>query len=346
MLTHAPPWRRAWSIGIIVLVIAAIGVIDYVSGSNVSLRPVYYVPITLSLAWFGWRAATGVSLACVGVWWVSDSLANSPTAQGLAGFWNALIGALTFLVVVWTLQLLLSLFREMERRVAARTASLQAAVEAQERLRREVIEVGARERNAVGRELHDGLCQHLTATALATQLLADRLTAQGMAIAENARTIVGLMQEGITQSRQLASGLLLDAIEPGRLAAELRELAGAVSQQGAVACRFDANGAPEAPDAATAAQLLRIAQEAVRNAVKHAKTTRIVMSLAAEGRMLRLEVVDNGTGLPPPDQREGGMGLEIMAHRAVSIGGTIALENLTDGGTRVSCRVPLEPARA
>jgi len=144
-------------------------------------------------------------------------------------------------------------------------------------------------------------------------VLADRLSAQGIAVAENARAIVGLMQEGITQSRQLASGLLLDAIAPERLAAELRELAGAVSQQSPVTCRFELTGTPRAPDPATAAQLLRIAQEAARNAVKHAKATRITVALAGEGRMLRLEVATTARGCRRRSTR-GGMGLEIMAH--------------------------------
>jgi signal transduction histidine kinase len=332
-----------FSVTMIMAVIVAIGALDYLSGAHISLRPVYYVPITMTLAWFGWRAATWVSLTCVVVWWVSDSRAQSPTAMGSAAWWNAGIGFVTFLIVVGTLQLLLALYREMERRVAARTASLQAALAAQEKLREELIAVGDRERKAVGRELHDGLCQHLTATAMATQVLADRLAGQGLPVAENARAIVSLMQEGITQSRQLASGLLLDAVVPELLPGELRDLAGSVSQQHGVACRCAIEGRVDVIDGATAAQVLRITQEAVRNAVKHAKATRIDVTLSATEEALRLEITDNGVGLPPPEAREAGMGLEIMAHRAAAIGGTLRVENLTAGGVRVSCRVPVAP---
>jgi two-component system CheB/CheR fusion protein len=154
------------------------------------------------------------------------------------------------------------------------------------------------------------------------------------------------MQTGITQSRQLAGGLLFDAIEPARLTGELRDLTGAMAKQSAAACRFEVDGAPQAPDAATAAQLFRIAQEAMRNAVKHAKAASIAVSLRAEERALRLEVADDGSGLPPPEQREGGMGLAIMAHRAASIGGKLIVENLVPHGTRVSCHVPLVAAKA
>jgi signal transduction histidine kinase len=78
--------------------------------------------------------------------------------------------------------------------------------------------------------------------------------------------------------------------------------------------------------------------------VKHAKATRSELSLRWVGGELQLEVVDDGIGVPPPEAREGGMGLEIMAHRAASIGGTLVVENLTTGGVRVSCRAPAAPA--
>jgi signal transduction histidine kinase len=345
MLTPRPPRSRAVAVAIIVALALLLGWIDYVTGVFVSLRPFYYTPIALALAWFGWRAATVTSFACVAIWLASDFLAGSPGTLGFPGLWNTAIALVTFLFVVWTLEVLLSLHREMERRIEARTASLQKALAEQEQLRRELIEIAARERNAVGRELHDGLCQHLAATALATQLLADRLTNQGLPGADNARQIVGLMQEGITQSRRLAGGLLLDALEPARLPEELRELAGAVAQQNAMTCRFNTADGVAAPDAATAAQLLRIAQEAVRNAVKHAKADSIAISLNSGERELRLEVADDGAGLPPPEQREGGMGLAIMAHRAAAIGGRLVVENLAPHGTRVSCDVPLAAVR-
>jgi signal transduction histidine kinase len=345
-MTRPRVWSRGVCVSIIVSVALMIGIIDYLSGPYVSLRPFYYLPIALAQSWFGWRAATMTSFACVVVWMTAHYFAGSPGLVGASGLWNGIVTLATFLFVVWALHVLLTLHREMEERIESRTASLQAALAEQEHLQRELIEVGARERNAVGRELHDGLCQHLSATAMATQVLADRLAAQGVPVAENARHIVGMMQDGITQSRQLASGLLLAAIAPERLAGELRELAGTVSQQSTVACRFETNGQPHAPDAASAAQLFRIAQEGVRNAVKHAQATRITIRFSGDEHEVRLEVADNGIGLPPFEQRENGMGFEIMAHRARSIGGVFAAENLAAGGTRVVCRLPLASATA
>ena len=345
-LTRPPAWHRLVCVSLILGVVTVLGVVDYLTGPFVSLRPFYYVPIALAQAWFGWRAATVTSIGCVAVWMTSHYYAGSPAMVGGSGLWNGTITLATFLLVVWALHLVMSLHREMERRITSRTASLRAALAEQEHLRHELIEVAARERNAVGRELHDGLCQHLSATALAAQVLADRLASQGLPAAENARTIVSLMQEGITQSRQLASGLLLAPIAPERLALELDELASTVSRQNGVTCRFEMSGEPRAPDPATAAQMFRIAQEAVRNALKHAQAARITIVFAAGDHEVRLEVLDNGVGLPPREQRESGMGLEIMAHRARSIGGLFSAERVNGGGTRIACRLPVVDAHA
>jgi signal transduction histidine kinase len=339
-LTRPPAWRPSLSVALIATFALVIGAVDYWLGPDISLRPAYYLPIALAVAWLGWRPGVLVAVGCVGVWLASEYCAGSARPVGVAGFWNSLIGFLSFLLVVWALQVLLALHREMEQRIAARTASLEAALATQAALRRELIEVGARERTAVGRELHDGLCQHLTATAMAAQVLADRLAAQRVPAAGDARAIVGLMQEGITQSRQLASGLLLEAIAPERLAGQLQALADHASRQSGVACRLEVTGEPQPPDAASAAQLFRIAQEAVRNAVRHAQATRITIALAGDGRELTLAVTDNGAGLPPAQQRDSGMGLEIMAHRARSIGGALQITTLAGGGTRVTCRLP------
>lgn len=340
LLTRQPTWHRGKSISLIAGMVAGVGIIDYVTSAYISFRPFYYIPIALSVSWFGWAAGSVTSVFSVFVWIVGDYHAGSPWIRGpgFVAVWNTGIALVTFHIMVWTLQVLIALHRDMERRIRERTRSLQEAVEQQDRLRRELVEVGTRERSAVGRELHDGLCQHLAATAFATQIHVDRLAQINPAEAENARALVRMTQQAITQSRQVASGLLHSGINPLTLTSELSEFATAVSRQGSVACRFEQDGSPRAPDAEVAEQLFRIAQEAVRNALKHARPGMIRVALAGDERQVRLSVVDDGIGIPPPDRREFGMGLEIMAHRAGSIGASFAVDALPTGGTRVMCR--------
>ena len=345
LLTRRPRWNPAVSVAIIAALVIAVGIIDYVTSAFISFRPFYYIPIALSVSWFGWKAGSVTSLCSVVVWIIGDYHAGSPRIHGpgFAAVWNTCIALVTFQIIVWTLQVLIVLHRDMERRIRERTQSLQQAVEQQERLRREMVEVGLRERSAVGRELHDGLCQHLAATAFAAQVHADRLAQTQPAEADRALALVGMTQQAITLSRQVASGLLLSGVTPLTLTSELNEFAAAMAREGSVACRFTQTGRPRAPDADAAAQFFRIAQEAVRNALKHAQATAIQVTLAGDERQVELSVADDGIGIAPPERREFGMGLEIMAHRAGAIGASLRVEALPAGGTRVTCQWP-DPA--
>jgi signal transduction histidine kinase len=108
-----------------------------------------------------------------------------------------------------------------------------------------------------------------------------------------------------------------------------------------VACSFTKHGDFSKLDAAIASHLFYIAQEAAHNAVRHARPTRLDLSLVEEESMLVLTATDNGTGLPPLDSHQPGMGLRIMVHRAELIGGELSLRRAPGRGTQVRCRVPL-----
>lgn len=348
LLTRQPAWSRVTSACLLTAMVAAVGLIDYATTAYISFRPFYYVPIALSVSWLGWRAGVLTSFAAVAIWICGDYLTGSPLIRGpgFVAVWNGCIALVTFHIMVWTLQVLIGLHRDMERRIRDRTRSLEQALEQQERLQRELVEVGHRERSAIGRELHDGLCQHLAATAFAVQVHADRVARSHPAEAESARGLVGMTQQAITQSRQVAAGLLLAGVTPLTLPSEINEFVSGVARQTGLPCHFEARGDPRLPDADAAAHVLRIAQEAVRNAVKHARARSIRVVLERQDRQVRLSVIDDGIGLPPPDRREFGMGLEIMAHRAGASGGTFAVEARPEGGTRVTCAWPLSAPAA
>jgi signal transduction histidine kinase len=93
-------------------------------------------------------------------------------------------------------------------------------------------------------------------------------------------------------------------------------------------------------DDAAATHLYRIAQEAVRNAVRHARPGRIGMTLAEQDGIVKLTVEDDGDGLPETPQPSEGLGIRIMAHRAAMIGGAFSIEPALAGGTIVTCSVP------
>jgi signal transduction histidine kinase len=93
-------------------------------------------------------------------------------------------------------------------------------------------------------------------------------------------------------------------------------------------------------DEAVAAQAYRIAQEAVTNAVRHARAGCVCLTLrGGDGRVV-LRVEDDGVGLGPDARGGQGMGLRIMRHRAQAVGGRLRMQRGADGGTAVVCALP------
>jgi signal transduction histidine kinase len=96
-------------------------------------------------------------------------------------------------------------------------------------------------------------------------------------------------------------------------------------------------------DGSYANHVYRIAQEAISNAVKHGKATRVGLEVRIiDGRFL-LTVADNGVGIPEPRLDTTGLGLRIMHYRARSLGGTLSIIHRPEGGTLVACSCPLPP---
>jgi len=339
-LAGKPDHHRGRSIGIIICMVAIMGWIDYITGIRVSLELFYIVPITLSVAWLGWPAACVTSIASILVR-VAGDLATGPYRYPLTAFWNRLVDLSMYLILVWVLHALISLWRQLDERVRQRTAALEQAIRMRDELQIQLFEISRRERSAIGHDLHDGLGQHLTATAMAAHLLDARLTETHQPTAEDARTIVRMLQDGIAKTRQIARGLLLAAIEPDELISELEELSATLSQEHGAKCRFTWRGPFDGLDAAISSHLFYIAQEAARNALRHARPSLVEILLATDHGALELTITDNGSGLPAASMQNKGMGLRIMAHRAGIVGGGFFLEPVAGGGTRVRCRIPL-----
>jgi len=207
-------------------------------------------------------------------------------------------------------------------------------------LEKELLAVSEREQRRIGHDLHDSLCQHLTGTALAGQVLGEKLEARGLPEAADAGRVVSLVEEGITLARSLARGLAPVDLEAEGLMAALRELAKNVSERFNVDCTFDAPEFVPMDDDASAIHLFRIAQEAISNAIRHGRAKRVVIALSISTEGVRLSITDDGAGLPEPMPAAHGMGLNIMRHRSAMIGATFDIRRIAQG-TRVECTVPV-----
>jgi PAS domain S-box-containing protein len=212
-------------------------------------------------------------------------------------------------------------------------------------LEREVITSSERERTRIGQDLHDGLAQLLIGVKLLLAALSDKLGLAGSPHRDDAERAAELVSRAIAQTSELAHGLS-PIPRRGRLADALRQLARESEQLLGVGCDVVCTceaGPPEVNET-TATNLYRIAQEAITNAVKHGKATRIEIRCALVDGRVELTIADDGTGIAEANAAvNGGLGLHIMSYRARSMGGDLSVLPRAEGGTLVRCRAPLLP---
>jgi PAS domain S-box-containing protein len=234
---------------------------------------------------------------------------------------------------------------ELEQRVHDRTKELQAMNETLEQemarrqlLEREILEVTERERATISQDLHDSLCQELTATAFLlksrAKSLGDSDPEAGEALIESAE----MVNRNAGLARDFARGLHPLALGSGGLVSALRELAARTSQT--VTCHCECPRSLRVPSEQVAVNLYRIAQEAVTNAVKHAKPNQIVICIERMNGNIHLVITDNGRGRRQFRPAKGGLGIQMMQYRAKVCGGTLEISSKKGKGTRVSCSVP------
>jgi signal transduction histidine kinase len=325
------------------LIVAVIGVVDYLTGHEISFSVFYLLGVALAVWFVGKWFGVFVSVTSVGVWMAGDVASGARFSSPLIPIWNALILLTFYLVVVWLLARLRSLHQNLEAQVRERTVELTEEMAERERLERELLEISEREQRRMGQDLHDGLCQHLTGATLAGQVLEEKLMAMNALEAADANRVVEIVQEGINLSRRLAKGLYPVEMEADGLMLALEEFAATTSKLFKVSCRFECDLPVLFHEPATAGHLYRIAQEAVGNAIKHGKARNILIRLDASEENSELSIRDDGSGLPHPLPKERGMGMRLMAHRATMIGGRFSARRLEAGGTLVTCAISAKP---
>jgi signal transduction histidine kinase len=237
---------------------------------------------------------------------------------------------------------------ELEERVRRRTHDLTRANESLRdqilerlRLEMELLDAGERERQRLGRDLHDDLGQLLTGIGFLSSAVEEKLSSQARPETRAVKEIRGLVQEAIAKTRVLSLGLTPVSLGPGGLRDALRELADATERTFDVTCTFACDEGITVPRAAAATNLYRIAQEAISNAVRHGGCRAIELAMTLEDGRLRLTIQDDGAGLATRFEGREGLGLGIMRHRAALLGGTLEVRSDVEG-TIVVCRVPHE----
>ena len=254
--------------------------------------------------------------------------------------WNVLIRIAVFGAFAEVLRRLHDGLRNLEARVEERTRELRREIAERARLEAELLDVAESEQRRIGRELHDSLGQHLTASALAAQVLSDRLG--DVPAGRDAQRLAAMIEDGIELTRGLARGLYPVELETAGLMSALETFTAQMSERSGIDCVFRSETPVPVRDPGAAMHLFRIAQEATANALKHARARLILIELSVHPHAMDgalLTVTDDGIGLPTATPTAG-MGRRLMAHRAQIIGATLTVESAPGAGTVVACCWP------
>ncbi len=212
------------------------------------------------------------------------------------------------------------------------------------RLENELLDASDREKERLGRELHDGLCQDLAGIAALSATLSRNLAADSGPVAALAAEIGELLNETIGHARDMARGLNPVGLEQIGLAAALEVFSANVCALFRIFCGFKCNRSFPNLGSGVETHLFRIAQEAVNNAMSHGRARRIDISLSLRSGKGFLRVRDDGVGISMKPLAGNGAGLHTMDFRARIIGGSLQVRRLAGGGTVVTCAFPLPPA--
>jgi PAS domain S-box-containing protein len=205
---------------------------------------------------------------------------------------------------------------------------------------RALIEAIAAEQRRIGQEMHDGLGQELTGLALSARALANRAARERDAIADDLNQLVSLATSCIQDARLIVQGLSPLTDSDGNLDAALQALARRGSLSGTPVRFRSRHDAPMNIELKARNHLYRIAQEAVQNALKHAGATAIDIELSNIADSVRLEILDDGRGLPVDHASGAGLGMRTMRFRASAIGARLLIGRRADGtGNSVVCEL-------
>jgi signal transduction histidine kinase len=240
---------------------------------------------------------------------------------------------------------LASLKETLEQRVRERTAELSAAnrqlekeIERRKGLEGEILSVSDREQQRLGQELHDGLCQHLTAVAFMARSVGLRLKNHRVIEVSDIEKIAQLVNDAATDTRNLSRALHRLDVDSAGLIDALQDLVDREIWR--TPCRLEVKPSFRIEDDIAAAQLYRIAREAVINANKHSQARQIVLKIEGSRQGMALRVIDDGVGISDKAKLKKGLGFHIMNYRAQILGGRLEIDRPKTGGTCVSCYLP------
>jgi signal transduction histidine kinase len=325
---HSPQSRRAILFSLNLVMVGLIGAIDYMLGYEFSMAIFYVIPVALVSWEVGKNAGILISVLSAAAMTFVQAMTRPSVVHPLMPVWKGVASLVFLILIAWLL----------------------AAHKRGEETRRQLLmqlqdSAVAEERNRIAREIHDTLAQGFTGISIQLEAAKDTLAADpedARGHIERARQVA---RESLAEARRSVWALRPPDLDGVGLAGALREFIERTAAGGTPGVEFSLQGKPYLLPMGVAFGLLRICQEAVVNALRHAQARKIQVQMVYEPVELRLSVQDDGLGFDSQPGKTGkGFGLISMRERAERIGASLEINSAPGAGTRVVAvvRTPLQ----
>jgi len=205
--------------------------------------------------------------------------------------------------------------------------------------RQNLVNAREEERRRLRRDLHDGLGPALASQGLKLAAAKQLLQHSPASVEPLLNEVLAQTQETVNDVRRLVYGLRPPALDERGLAEAIRDYVTQSANSGLQVSVGELPAALPALPAAVEVAAYRIALEALTNVIRHAKARNCAIQFLGNSQELRIEITDDGVGLPP--ELRAGVGLRSMRERAEELGGTLKVHAGPQGGARVNACLPL-----
>jgi signal transduction histidine kinase len=198
------------------------------------------------------------------------------------------------------------------------------------------------ERQRLARELHDTLAQGLTSVVTQLEAAERLLDSEPDQVRHHLDRARESARSGLSEVRRSVRALRPDLLDGASLVDALDHTCRSWSAETGILAQLRTAGQPAPLHPETETTLLRTTQEALANAAKHARATRVTVTLSYLGDTVTLDIDDDGVGFadPPRPPRDGGFGLTGMRERVAAVGGELHVESTPGAGTTIAASVP------
>lgn len=215
------------------------------------------------------------------------------------------------------------------------------------RLRRVQAQFGAvlAERTRIAREIHDNLAQEMLGISVQLEVVARTLPESAHVAKTHLDRVRMLVRHGVAEARRYVWDLRSQALEKDDLPTALAETARRLTNDTPLQVQFDVSGTFRPLPRLVEDNLLRLGQEAINNAVQHARAKQIFVNLKFNAKRVELSIRDDGQGFDYHARESGNSnhyGLLGMRERVEQIGGTLSIHSGNGSGTEVLVQVPIQ----